>query len=90
MAMKTAFIRARTEPEVKERAEAVFRHVGLSPSRAIDLFYRQVALRGEIPVELKLPNELTRAAIEDARAGRDLIEAESAEELFRFLEDEQE
>lgn len=87
MSKKTAFIRARTEPKVKERAEAVFRGVGLSPSRAVDLFYRQVALRGEIPVELKLPNELTEAAIEDARAGRDLVDAESAEELFRLLDE---
>lgn len=88
MSKKSAFIRARTEPEVKERAEAVFRGVGLSPSRAVDLFYRQVALRGELPLELKLPNELTEAAIEDARAGRDLIEAESAEELFDLLDEE--
>lgn len=88
MSKKTAFIRARTEPEVKERAEAVFRGVGLSPSRAVDLFYRQVALRGELPVELKLPNALTEAAIEDARAGRNLIEANSAEDLFDLLDEE--
>lgn len=87
MAKKTAFVRARTEPEIKERAEAVFRHLGLTPSAAIDLFYRQVALRGEIPVELKLPNEATREAIEEARARRRLIEADSAEELFALLED---
>lgn len=88
MAKKTAFIRARTEPELKERAEAVFRGLGLSPSAAVALFYRQVALRGELPVELKLPNELTRAAIEDARGRRKLLEADSAEELFDLLEEE--
>lgn len=88
MATKTAYVRARTEPELKARAEAVFRHLGLTPSDAINLFYRQAALRGELPLELKLPNELTRAAIEDARAGRGLIEADSAEELFGLLESE--
>ena len=86
MSNKTAYVRARTEPEVKERAEAVFRHVGLTPSEAIHLFYRQVALRGEMPVELKLPNRLTRDAIEDARHARDLIDADSAEELFALLD----
>lgn len=88
MSRKSAFIRARTEPEVKERAEAVFRGLGLTPSRAVDLFYRQVALRGELPVELKLPNEVTRTAIEEARSGRELIGAESAEELFDLLDEE--
>lgn len=88
MSKKTAFIRARTEPEVKERAEAVLRGIGLSPSRAVDLFYRQVALRGELPLELKLPNELTEAAIDDARERRGLVEAESAEELFDLLDEE--
>ncbi len=86
MSHKTAYVRARTEPEVKERAEAVFRHVGLTPSEAIHLFYRQVALRGEMPVELKLPNQLTRDAIGDARRARDLIDADSAEELFALLD----
>jgi len=86
MSNKTAYVRARTEPEVKERAEAVFRHVGLTPSEAIHLFYRQVALRGEMPVELKLPNRLTRDAIEDARHERDLIDANSVEDLFALLD----
>lgn len=87
MGTKSAYVRARTEPELKERAEAVFRHLGLTPSQAIDLFYRQVALRGELPLELKLPNEVTRRAIEDARVRRGLIEAETAEDLFTLLED---
>ena len=86
MAGKTAYVRARTEPELKDRAEAVFRHLGLTPSAAISLFYRQVALRGEMPVELKLPNAVTERAIADARAERDLIEADSVEELFELLE----
>ena len=85
---KSAYVRARTEPELKERAEAVFRHVGLTPSDAINLLYRQAALRGEVPIELKLPNEVTRRAIEDARSGQKLIEAKSAKELFALLENE--
>ena len=72
--------------KLKERAEVVFRHVGLTPSEAIHLFYRQVALRGELPVELKLPNRLTRDAIEDARHSKDLINADSAEELFALMD----
>lgn len=88
MAKKTAYVRARTEPKLKERAEAVFRHLGLTPSDAINLLYRQAALRGELPVELKLPNALTRAAIKDAREERALIEADSVEELFALLDND--
>ena len=86
MTKKSAYVRARTEPELKERAEAVFRHVGLTPSDAINLLYRQAALRGEIPIELKLPNEVTRRAIDDARSRRKLIEAKSTKELFALLQ----
>ena len=37
--MKTATIRARTEPSLKADAERVFRKLGISSSEAINLFY---------------------------------------------------
>lgn len=87
MSKKTAFIRARTQPELKEHAEAVLRHLGLSPSAAINMFYRQIVLRQSLPFDVALPNETTLEAMTDARASRHLIEADSLNELIDKLDD---
>lgn len=88
MAGKTAFIRARTEPGLKERAEAILHELGLTPSAAINMFYRQIVLRQSLPFDVALPGEATLEAMEDARSGRDLIEAETVEELIEELDGE--
>lgn len=89
MVSKTAFVRARTEPELKERAEAILHQLGLTPSAAINMFYRQIVLRQSLPFEVVLPNETTRKAMSDARSGRDLIAARTADELNKELESEE-
>jgi DNA-damage-inducible protein J len=78
---KTETIRARVEPELKREAEGVLKALGLNASEAITLFYRQVALRRGLPFEIRLPNELTRAAMRDALEGRNVTEWTDLEEL---------
>ena len=80
---KTAMIRARMEPDLKEEAEQVLAKVGLSPTEAIRLFYRQVSLRGGLPFEVRVPNAKTRAAVAEARAGKRLKVFKTASELVR-------
>ena len=48
---KTAMIRARVEPELKQEAEKVFTKLGLTATEAIRLFYRQTALHNGLPFE---------------------------------------
>ena len=50
---KTEMIRARVEPELKCQAEEVFAGLGLSPTEAITLFYRQVTLHHGLPFAVK-------------------------------------
>jgi DNA-damage-inducible protein J len=88
MAGKTAFVRARTEPELKKRAEAVLNQLGLTPSAAINMFYRQIVLRQSLPFEVVLPNAATREAMRDAQSSRDLIEAGTVDELIEELDGE--
>ena len=71
---KTEMIRARMEPEIKHDAEAVFKALGLSPTEAITLFYRQVSLHNGLPFAVKIPNAETREAMRQAIAGEDLTE----------------
>jgi len=52
--------------------EKILAQLGISTTQAITMFFEQIKLNRGIPFELKLPNEETQAAMEDARANRDL------------------
>jgi DNA-damage-inducible protein J len=82
---KDAMIRARTTPRLKKEAERILDALGLSPSEAINLFYKQVCLRHGLPFAVLLPNELTDATLKRSAQGLDVIEAESADDLFAKL-----
>ena len=56
-------VRARIDIETKRSAEAVLEAIGMDSSEAIRLFYKQIANRGEFPLELRVPNEVTIAAM---------------------------
>jgi addiction module RelB/DinJ family antitoxin len=55
MAKKDAQIRARVDAELKEDAEKVLDSLGLTPSAAINMYYRQIVHRRAIPFEVALP-----------------------------------
>ena len=52
---RTATVRARMSPELKDSVEGVFDSLGLTPSQAIVLFYKQIELRRGLPFEVRLP-----------------------------------
>ncbi len=78
---KTEMIRARVEPELKSQAEEVFSGLGLSPTEAITLFYRQVTLHRGLPFAVKVPNAETIVALRQARRGEGLTEYADLEDL---------
>jgi DNA-damage-inducible protein J len=82
---KTATVRARLEPELKDQAERVFRRLGLNATQAITLFYRQVELRDGLPFEVVIPTGLTRKTFERTDAGHDVILCKDADDLFEKL-----
>jgi DNA-damage-inducible protein J len=82
---KTAMVRARVEPELKDCAEGVFHRLGLNATQAITIFYRQVELRDGLPFDIVLPTATTKRAFEASEAGRDLVVCESADDMFRKL-----
>ena len=43
--MKTSAVHARIEPQTKEKAEEILRSLGLTPTEAIRIFYKQISLR---------------------------------------------
>ena len=84
--MKTAIIHARIEPQTKQKAEGVLRQLGLTPTEAIRIFYRQISLRGGLPFPVAIPNELTSSTLEKSRRGEEIQEFESIEALFKTWE----
>ena len=57
------------DSEMKAKAKEIFKQYGVSLSDAINMFLTQSVLERGLPFELKIPNEETIKAIEDARAG---------------------
>jgi len=69
---KSETIRARVEPDLKHEAETVLERLGMSPTEAITLFYKQVTLYRGLPFPVRVPNAATRKALRDARAGKNV------------------
>lgn len=63
MSAKVNVVRARIDSDIKQRAELVLDSIGLSMSDAIRIFLHQVIVRQEFPLELKVPNAVTLAAM---------------------------
>jgi DNA-damage-inducible protein J len=84
--MKTALIHARIEPQIKQQAEGVLKKLGLTPTEAIRIFYRQISLRGGLPFPVEIPNRLTSNTLAKSRRGQDLQEFDSLEALFKTWE----
>ena len=82
---KTSSVSVRMEPSLKRAAEEVLRKLGLPASQAVTLFYRQLVLQKGLPFEVKIPNVVTREALEDAVDRRDLTSYSSVDELFEDL-----
>ena len=82
---KSAMVRARLEPELKERAEKILGMLGLNATQAITLFYRQVELRDGLPFDVAIPNATTKRTFEATDAGRDLVICEDADDMFKKL-----
>ena len=82
---KSATVRARIEPELKEKAETVFERLGLSTTQAITLFYRQVEVHNGLPFDIVIPNETTWKTFEDTDTDRNLIVCEDVKDMFDKL-----
>ena len=65
VAMLTATIRSRVEPEIKEEATRILEACGLDLSSAIRLFLNNVVVAKGLPFDLA-PNATTIAAMEEA------------------------
>jgi DNA-damage-inducible protein J len=85
MNKKTATVRARMEPELKQETERILDQLGLNTTEAIRIFFKQVNLQRGLPFEIKIPNETTDNTISEAKEGENMKSFDTAEELFEDL-----
>jgi DNA-damage-inducible protein J len=84
--MKTSFVHARIEPQTKHKAEAVLRRLGITPTEAIRIFYRQISLHRGLPFAVEIPNERTSATLAKSRRAEEVEHFDSLEDMAESWE----
>lgn len=84
----SSMLHVRVDDEVKAQAGEALASMGLSVSDAVRIFLKRVVNDQAFPLELKVPNAQTRAAIEESRALMKKRQARfaTADALFDDLE----
>lgn len=86
--MATSMLHVRMDDDLKARATATLDAIGLSTADAVRLLFHRIVAEQAFPLELKVPNAETRAAmaeIEQMKAeGREAFNG--AEDMFASLE----
>lgn len=68
MARHSSMVHVRMDSEVKQRASRALASMGLSVSDAVRLLFHRIAVDQAFPLELKVPNTETQAAMDEAEA----------------------
>jgi DNA-damage-inducible protein J len=70
MSTAVTYVRARIDTRTKERAAEALDAIGLSISDAIRLLMLQIAEERRLPFDMKVPNDVTREAIDELESGK--------------------
>jgi len=86
--MATSMLHVRMDDELKAMATEALDAIGLSTADAVRLLFHRIVAEQAFPLELKVPNAETLAAMEESRQimkeGRSRFK--NAEEMFASLE----
>jgi len=82
---KTALIRARVEPDLKNEVEDILSQLGLTVSDTVHLLYRQIKLQRGLPFDVRIPNQLTATTLQASKAGKNVKRFSSKKELYADL-----
>ncbi len=88
MAEKTSNIIIRTDSELKQQAEILFKELGMNMSMAINIFLKQSVREQSLPFAVtKKPNRRTMKAIKNSTKDKNLSKNfHSVEEMFEDLD----
>ena len=82
---KTATVRARLKPELKEKAEEILHRLGVNTTQAITMFYRQIEMNNGLPFNMVIPNATTKSTFKATDANEEVVICENAEDMFDKL-----
>ncbi len=83
---RTATIRARVEPGLKDDVEKLLHQLGVTTTEAITMFYSQIRLHQGLPFPVEVPNATTRKTFEATDRGEDLNTFDSLDKMFEALD----
>lgn len=80
-------LHCKVKRSVKRQARKVFDDLGTNMTDAIRMFLVQVAIQKSIPFEIRIPNQTTIEALEEAEIKRISLKSyTSAQEMFKDLD----
>ncbi|MFA5292924.1 MAG: type II toxin-antitoxin system RelB/DinJ family antitoxin [Phycisphaerae bacterium] len=80
----SATINVRMDAETKSKVSEILDLLGMTPSEAINLFFKQIIYTQSIPFEVKLPNRETLRAMKELDSGKG-VKFNSVDELLKDL-----
>ena len=83
---QSAVVHARIDQATKTATEKVLNALGMTPTEAIRLFYRQIAIRKAFPIELHIPNKLTASVLAKSDKNQNIEAFDTATELYASWE----
>jgi DNA-damage-inducible protein J len=86
----TAFVRARIDEKLRDEASEVLAEFGLTVSDVVRMTLTRVAKDRAVPLELKVPNAETRAAMRESHTlmKKHNRRFSNARDLFKALDEE--
>ncbi len=84
VANKSARISTRIDVGLKQKAESILDDLGLTPSEAIIMYYKQILLQRGIPFDVRLPEE-TLKAIDDVENRRNTTRYKDKNDMYKKL-----
>ena len=79
---QSSVIHARIDPVTKKATEKILNTLGMTPTEAIRLLYKQIALRKEFPLELRVPNKLTASTLAKSEKGHEIERFANRDALY--------
>ncbi len=79
---QSAVVHARIDQATKTATEKVLDTLGMTPTEAIRLFYRQIAMRKSFPLELHVPNKLTASVLAKSDKNQDIEIFDTGTDLY--------
>jgi DNA-damage-inducible protein J len=70
MSVTATYVRAKIDPKTKKRATEALHSMGLSMSDAIRLLMLRISEERRLPFEIKVPNSITKKAMDELEAGK--------------------